>query len=58
MSARVGYYFMLAAGCFVTGLGHYVVGPAIVVLSQFYRERIVAVEEHSTLRALQQEDRR
>lgn len=58
MSGRLGYYFMLAAGCFLTGLGHYVAGPAIVVLSQFYRERIVAVEEHPSLRALQQEDRR
>lgn len=45
MSARAGYYFMLATGCFLTGLDHYIAGPAIVILSQIYRERIVAAEE-------------
>lgn len=44
MSARIAYYFMLGVGCFVTGMGHYISGPALIVLAAIYRERIVSKE--------------
>ena len=45
MSTRSGFYFLLFVGMFLTGAGHFIVGPAIIVLSVIYRERIVATEE-------------
>ncbi|WP_424433647.1 hypothetical protein [Parvibaculum sp.] len=45
MSARAAWYILMAIGAFLTGAGHYIGGPAILVLAVIYRDRMVASED-------------
>ena len=45
MNARSAWYILLAIGAFLTGAGHYISGPAILVLAVIYHARIVSSEE-------------